>query len=264
MKKILILIPFIVAALAIYQFFPSSKQEVTPVSNEVLGVSQPVEIKSMNLSFEGASYSVVWTPPLYGKTITLIENFTQKETALSVFKDNNCKILVNGGFYTPEDKPTGLFTTNDVESFPFIRNKLLNGVFSINDFGVPRITRSVPADHIRVGLQTGPLLIENSWEQALTLSSDKPARRMALATLGSNEVVFIAIYKKDNPFAGPYLAQLPHLLTQFSNETGLMIADAVNLDGGSASAMYIQTDTNDYWQLSEATPVGSFFCVQDR
>lgn len=262
MKKILIIIPFIIAALGIYHFFPTSKGAETPVDHEVLGVSQPIEVKTIDLSLRGVTYSVVWTPAIEGKDITLIDNFTQKETALSVFKDNKCRILVNGGFYTPEDKPTGLFTTNDVESYPFIRNKLLNGVFSINDFEVPRITRSVPVDHIRVGLQTGPLLVENSWEQALTLSSDKPARRMALATLGSNEVVFIAIYKKDYPFTGPYLADLPRLLTQFSNETGMMIADAVNLDGGSASAIYIQTEANDYWQLSEATPVGSFFCVQ--
>ncbi len=262
MKKILILIPFFVAAISIYQFFPTSKIQGPPTEKEVLGVTEPLEVETVDLSYRGVAYSIVWTPATKGKNINLIENFTQKETALSVFKSNNCRIVVNGGFYTPEDKPTGLFTTNSSELYPFLKNKLLNGVFSINDFEVPRVTRSVPTDNIRVGLQTGPILIENSWEQALNLSSDKPARRMALATLGSNEVVFIAVYKKDQPFTGPYLADLPKILTQFSIETGVTIADAVNLDGGSASAMYIKTSDTDYWQLSETTPVGSFFCVR--
>ncbi|KKW11013.1 MAG: hypothetical protein UY49_C0010G0009, partial [Microgenomates group bacterium GW2011_GWC1_49_7] len=68
--------------------------------------------------------------------------------------------------------------------------------------------------------------------------------------------LFLTVYKEDSVFEGPLLADLPKVIQKINTEENLGIVDALNLDGGSASAF-----DNGETSLSELTPVGSLFCV---
>jgi len=77
------------------------------------------------------------------------------------------------------------------------------------------------------------------------------------AVTGDNKLIFMVIYDPKSVFLGPELVDLPQIVSLVSAENDLNIADAINLDGGSASAF----KSRDF-SLSEISPVGSFFCLQ--
>lgn len=177
--------------------------------------------------------------------------------ASDLFRDFHCQFLVSGGFYTKDNQPIGLFLSERQTLSPFVPNSLFNAVFSVNLFDTPRITRTSPQDPLRLALQSGPLLIENASLLTFSLVNDKPARRIIVAVDGTNIVYFIVIYDPVAAFSGPRLASLPAVLETFQQQSGLLLADALNLDGGTACAFY-----SDSLKLSEASPVGSFFCLK--
>lgn len=185
-------------------------------------------------------------------SITLKSNLDSLDSSSKLKCDN----LINAGFYTKSFKHSGLFISEGNVIQDFIRNKTYNAVISVNDLGTPRITRETPKDTLRFAVQTGPMLIENAQVQELSLVRDKSARRMIAAVTGNNEIIFIAIFDKSSSFEGPLLSELPELINQFGIITGEIIADAVNLDGGSASAF-----RSDSFSLTEISTIGGYFCV---
>lgn len=221
-----------------------------------------IDLHETKISQGEHEYSVVFSE-VDASHITLNPNFESKETASTFFTENGCKLLVNGGFYSAEQEnksvynPIGLFIADGDKISGFRENKLFNGIFSVNDFLTPRITRQVPQDHINIGLQTGPILIENASALEIKNVSDDHSRRSVAAVTGGNKVVFMSFYLPGHAFSGPTLSELPGLVQKVSNDNNLNIADAVNLDGGSASAYYAKNVN-----LSEASPVGSFFCIR--
>ena len=230
------------------------KDALSP-SPEVLGVptsQQKVEIEIGERKFL-AFYLIVAD----AADITLIPNFDQAKTAFDLFANQNCAGVVSGGFYTPEGSPTGLFISEGETLKKYTSSSFLNGVYSINDFETPRIGRAVPRDHLRLGLQAGPVFVENSFGQNLSILRDEEKRRVVVGVTGENKTVFIIFYDPESTFIGPKLEDLPQALKLFGEKTGIILADAMNLDGGSASAFYT-AEVN----LSEASPVGSFFCVK--
>ena len=74
---------------------------------------------------------------------------------------------------------------------------------------------------------------------------------------GDNTLYFIIIYNENQVFDGPFLQDMPSVMSEIQKETGIVFADAINLDGGTASTFY-----SDEVNLSEMSPVGSFFCIK--
>jgi len=235
-----------------------------PAQVPVLGVEETGPPQSVNervLNLDGVQYKVNWAVVDASKLV-LVPNFTEKKIAREVYGELGCKLLINGGFYaagasSAYSKPIGLFVANREEVSEASNNSLFNGFFSVNEFDTPRITLEVPRDPLAIALQTGPILQENNSVHVLKLVRDKAARRMVAAVTGKNELIFITIYKEEAVFSGPNLANLPAIISQFEEEEKLEIADAINLDGGAASAFF-----SSEVKLSEASPVGSFFCAK--
>jgi uncharacterized protein YigE (DUF2233 family) len=188
----------------------------------------------------------------------LFDNFEQKEVASVLFEKKRCSFLVNGGFYFSEggnNFPLGLFVSEGRSLSDFSSNNLLNGVLSVNQFGVVRITRSVPSGDLRWAVQTGPLVWENGGRVEGGFDSEKKARRVVAIVTGENRLYFVVFYNADSVYLGPSLSQLPDLLSEFSKERNIILADAVNLDGGNASSFL-----KDDLKLIELSPLGSYFC----
>src|SRR5258708_5696859 len=113
-------------------------------------------------------------------------------------------------------------------------------------------------DPLKLALQSGPILKENNEFKNLSIIDDHPARRIVMGVTGENKAVLMVIYKDGSSFDGPLLGNLPTVLKTFEEKSGTTLADAINLDGGGASAFY-SGDTI----LTEASPVGSFFCQHE-
>lgn len=174
--------------------------------------------------------------------LNLIPNF-KKQLASTTLMDE-CTYGANGGFYTPDNKPIGLFISDSVLFSPAVTNATFNGYFVKTDHF--SLTRQPPTDSVEFAVQSGPYVTPKS---RLNIKNDTYARRVLVGRSG-NTWRFLAITEKDNTFSGPLLAELPTLLGD------LDIDEALNLDGGSASAFYSESGV----RLGELTPIGSFFC----
>lgn len=226
----------------------------TKNTSETLGVSSSPN--SIEVSLDGSSFLVNFVRVNNISDLTLIENFKLKQTSSQVMQNEGCNTIVNGGFYSKDLKPIGLLINKGEIISQWEENNLFNAVLSINDFDTPRITRTPPMDNLRIAIQTGPILIENADRISIDDASGETARRVVAAVSGENKLMFFMIRQKGLGYSGPKLSQLPILLENIQNQVNEVIADAVNLDGGSAS-----TFISESVSLPEAVMVGNFFCL---
>lgn len=256
---IALLFLFAVVAFVAIKYLPhSSTSGLIDEQSEVLS-ENTLDLQSLEISYEDEDYTIPWSE-VSTDNIFLIPNFEEKKTAKGVFLENSCDLLINAGFYKNNDdlsSPIGHFESNETVLSGFQKNSLFNGILSINRLKTPRITRELPKDPLLLAVQTGPIIKENGKSLSLSLVRDKAARRMVAAVTGNNTLIFMSVYDKSSNLNGPYLSSLPDIISKFEKETGVSIADAINLDGGSASALY-----TDNFGLSEVSPIGSFFCVK--
>lgn len=255
MKKFLFIVLICVLAFLLTFFVLNRKQAATPTQE----YQQPKQaISQKSISYKDTSYSFSLYKVEDISKLKLIPNYQDKKTAKDIKNEHNCNALFSGGFYMDNNQPIGLVISDGKLIRGYTSNVLMNAVLSVNDFLTPRITRQRPDDQLDLALQTGPLLFENGSVLSLNLSNDKPARRVVAITTGANELYFLVVYNKDQVFDGPSLNDLPMVVSMISNKDDVGMADAVNLDGGSAST-FIDSQIN----LQELTMVGSFFCVQN-
>ncbi len=241
-------IAFLVISLGIFVSFL-----FTQVSNRAELATPTPTPESSVLSFPDPGIHV--EGPFDGAQIKLINNLDKKLTAQEAKKEYKCEVLTNAAFYTKENKHVGLFVMEEDIVRSANKNALFDSFLTINSFFTPRITRTEPHDLVS-GIQSGPLLIENGRTIKLSIIRDKEARRVVAAITGDNKLLFLVFFNSNSFFSGPLLAELPMEVKKYSDEHDLNIADAINLDGGSASAFL-----SNNIQLSELSPVGSFFCI---
>jgi len=217
---------------------------------------QTPETGALGAKDEGG-YKTEWFVVEDASVARLVPNFESSRRASEAQEVSKCRLLTSGGFYNEAGGPIGYFQTSGEVLGKFEKNRLFDGVLSVNELGVPRITREVPRDPLRFGFQAGPVLIENGQSTKLNLKSDKNARRIIAVTTGENKLILMAIYDPKTVFNGPMLSALQDILESFQKDNGVIIADAINLDGGTASAFLTETVN-----LTELSPVGSFLCAR--
>ncbi len=256
MKKIIFfLVPILVVSLIVYLFKNS------PFEKKILGTfsenqTENVIKNDVEIPYKDETLKIHWLS-VETENLALIPNFEKPLTAKEISKEYGCTKMANGGFYTKDSKPLGLFMNDDGMLSGFIKSSLLTGVLSINYLETPRITREQPKDILRIGIQAGPLIKENA-SYLKIISNDEEARRTIAFVTGENKLYFATVYDPSSSFMGPTLADLPSVLQQFEEKSGIAIADAVNLDGGSTSTFM----DGDFVQ-SEISFSGSFFCEQE-
>jgi uncharacterized protein YigE (DUF2233 family) len=186
----------------------------------------------------------------------LYSNLKEQKLSEEIKVNNNCSILVNGGFYSKENTHLGLFITNFEKTSPFQANPTLNGFLWISDNSAS-ITNTPPNTNPRIALQSGPLLMQDKNPLTLDIKDDEPSRRVVAATTADNKLIFLVFYRDLANFEGPMLEHLPKVLNLFQKQTNIDLVDAINLDGGSASVFI-----SNYDRLNELTRIGSYFCIK--
>ena len=251
MKKLVAFLLVIVAVIFTGNLFntPEVAQVITTPT-----ASPTNNIQSVTLDVEGISMRINWVEVDPTK-VELYSNLTNKQTSAQIIHERNCKTLVNGGFYSKENKHLGLLIdTNGLVSHAQ-ENSLFNGFLWFDLQGV-YITTS-PPDNAHLAVQTGPVIINDSKPRMLSIKNDEQARRVVAAITTENKLLFLVIYRDGSEFQGPYLEELPKIIQEFSNSSDLEIVNAINLDGGNASAFI-----TDFVNLTERTQIGSYFCVE--
>jgi hypothetical protein len=99
------------------------------------------------------------------------------------FRAEGCVAGVNGGFFHPDWRPSGLVISRGGRINRFETAKLLSGVVYSDGQGVHLVRRAQYQDHpgISALLQTGPFLVEGG-QTVRGLSASDPRRRTFIAT----------------------------------------------------------------------------------
>ncbi len=257
LKKILSIgIILITISSVIFFIKGNSKKQDSKLNPDVLGLPDSRNNLGIDIFYKDSLFKVNWYEITNIDNLSLSINF-DKLTSQEFKEQEKCIFLSSGGYYKSDYLPTGFLIDEYKEISPFIKSDLADGIFSVNDFATPRITSEVPRDRLRIALQAGPLLKENGEFIDLTLRNDEEARRVILGVTGENIAYFVIFYNPNSTLIGPYLEDLPGIVKQFENETGIIFADVINLDGGAPTVF--RTEDID---IVESTIVGNFFCLK--
>ena len=254
MKKLAIFITFIILSFAAFYYYqqePAITKTPLPSpqikENLIREKLDPIIINGTNYYF---SYIIIDDL----KNLKLFPNFVDQLSTEDLVIKHNCSILVNAGFYSEDFKPLGWLISDQKEISRSIESQLFNGFLSIKDNQLS--ISSFKKDNSRLGLQSGPLLVQNSLSLPLKIKNDEPRRRVIAAQTQDNQLLFMIITASDSLFSGPLLADTPGVVLAVANKLKKPIIHALNLDGGSASAFYTEKI-----HLKEFSPIGSFFCL---
>jgi uncharacterized protein YigE (DUF2233 family) len=224
-----------------------------PTSSPIQNVlSQMKQVSYNNQTYSYASF----LSKSYHK-LHLYPNFDQRLTATELKATNNCTVLINAGFYSKDNRPLGWFYTQGSLINRSIQSSLFNGYLCLSENGKYTISTSPTETMIVWGLQTGPILMQNSQPLGLKIRDDETARRSLAAITNDNQIFLAIVAGPSSSLSGPKLADLPQILKQIALAEGLEFTSAINLDGGTASA-FLSGEIS----LKEITWIGSFFCIQ--
>jgi len=230
---------------------PSKEKRETDAGNR---------IRKALLEIEDNSYTVLIRKLQDGEEVTLISNFKEALSSAEVLSFNHCDFISNGGFYTKENSPLGLFFLKGEKLANYLESDFLSGIISKNrkgDITLSRSQLSITAD-LEFALQSGPYFSLKS-ETAQGFENEK-ARRSLIAQDSKGKIYFLAVYDSGNTFSGPDLSQLKKILSGVNDNNNLELVSAVNLDGGSTLA-FLQTGEDSIPEIKKS---GSFFCIKNK
>lgn len=240
-------------------FFPGGKSEPELKSalqeeSESTPESRKEPVYS-TIDVNGSTYAYAFFTVSDASTISLIPNFTEKIVSSEIAKTNTCQSYINANFYDTNGNPLGLWRTGSTIRNVASNNKTFNGFFSVSTKNIPLIGFEEPVSP-RFAIQTGPMLLSGGTTLMLRIQNDSPARRM-VAVLGKETTLyFMTIFTKESTYSGPLLTDLPVIVNAIGDRENIDIFEAINLDGGSASAF-----SNGSVTLQEFSPIGSMICV---
>jgi uncharacterized protein YigE (DUF2233 family) len=163
----------------------------------------------------------------------------------------------NGGYFHADWKPVGLAISGGTKQNGFEKAKLLSGVFVVTK-GVPSLVRSGAYSASRSdtdALQAGPFLVEKGTAIG-GLNAVKSARRTVVATDGRGRWALMIL-------SHATLAETGALLASRTVFPDFPIASALNLDGGSSTALWVATPPRPFY-YSEAGKVRNFLAILPR
>ena len=162
----------------------------------------------------------------------------------------NCVAGVNGGYFDEQFAPLGLRILDGKTLAPLQRARLLSGVLVQTENGVQIFRRSEfsRSAHTRAAVQCGPLLVDLA-RPVRGLEPTRQARR-----------TFVAVTRDKRAALGcssdVSLAELGGILA--GDVSGVRFHRALNLDGGSSTALWFQRKTGDAFSIGEQKAVRDF------
>lgn len=251
MKKLSSII--IIITLLVWFVWLNGQKNSTPVKSPISDSPSPTKVKTIEDDGHEVAYNLFIASPEQVELFSNLKFSTDSATAKTV---HNCRSLINAGFYTKENTHLGLFISNNEIIHPAIESTLVDGFLSIHENNIPTISFDEPTDAPPIAVQSGPIIWKNNARRPLRLIEDKFARRSIAGVTLDGRVVFITVYFNDQEYSGPLLSRTPYILEKIQLAEKLRISDAINLDGGSASAFISEGTT-----LNEISPIGGFFCI---
>ena len=247
---------FVLAVWVIVNRLPKSSKVIRiPPFSSAPSVT-PSDIPIQTIVFKDKTYAYAFFSVSPENQVMLLPNFTDKASSLDIAAKNSCIYGINGGFYDTNSMPLGGFKSLHSLVKKPVKNRLIDGFIWQSDTK-RAITLSEPPDDSQWYLQTGPLLYHNSVATSISIANDEYRRRSVAGISKDNHLFFFSIYNPESVYEGPLLSDMPSIMNQINAQEPFVLVEAINLDGGSASAFVTKEKT-----LQEFSPIGSFFCAK--
>ena len=143
---------------------------------------------------------------------------------------------VNGGYFKPDRAPLGLVVSKGTPLHPWETSRLLTGALAVSAHGASllRASEFKPGAGVREALQAGPFLVDHG-KAVSGLNATHRAERTVLLADSQGVAALLTT-------APVSLAELGQLLASPGLVPGLKIDRALNLDGGSSTALWVAAD----------------------
>ena len=146
---------------------------------------------------------------------------------------------VNGGYFKPDHSPLGLVISGGVKLHPQEQAKILSGVLLVTNRGASllrtaELRASARLQSAREAIQAGPFLVDHG-KPVSGLNATRAAERTVLLADKEGVMALLTI--------GPVtLAELAKLLATPGVFSELHLDRALNLDGGSSTALWVDAE----------------------
>jgi uncharacterized protein YigE (DUF2233 family) len=143
---------------------------------------------------------------------------------------------VNGGYFHPDRAPLGLLVRQGVEIHPLEKAKLLSGLVVVTGDRITlrRTSEFKASPAIREALQAGPFLVDGG-KPVGGLENTRSAARTVVFMDSTGRFGFLTCKSLT-------LAETAELLATPSLVGGGKISRALNLDGGSSTALWVRSE----------------------
>lgn len=178
--------------------------------------------------------------------------------------------VMNAGFFTPDWKPTGLLVSGGKRISGLVPRGgaagsgvllLKNGKLRLKE---REHTKREDLQHVAMGIQAGPRLIENGGRPGIRSDDGKRGHRTFIGADQRGRLVMGVVLGPGSVNSGPTLFELQGVLTAAglgrSAHAELGLAFALNLDGGSSSGMVVRHPDHGR-ELPEAAAVYSVLAL---
>ena len=157
-------------------------------------------------------------------------------TVAEALRTNGALAGVNGGYFKPDHSPIGLVVSKGVKLHPLENAKILTGVLAVTPRGASllRTSEFSAGPDLREALQAGPFLVDHG-RTVTGLDATRRAERTVLLADGQG----VAALLTTTPVS---LAELGRILATPGLLPSLKIDRALNLDGGSSTALWVAGD----------------------
>lgn len=166
-------------------------------------------------------------------------------------------LVVNGGYFTPENETTGLLIS-DGETWGTVYGHYA-GLFAVAPSGEVSVRWLAeqpydPAEHLDQALMSFPVLVKPGGVMGFPADADDgtPARRTVVAQDSGGRILLIVAPRG-------YLGL--HELARFLTESDLDLDVALNLDGGFSTGMWLKADEGPL-EIDSHVPVPSVISVE--
>ena len=172
---------------------------------------------------------------------------------------NECVAGTNGGFFDVATfQPNGLMISDGRRTGTYDPKNWAAGVLAVRNARLLLGDQSqfVPDASVTQLVQTGPWLVRGGKAQWGFTNDESPARRTFIATGGEGTWVL-------GHLESSTLLELAIFLTSPTIKKILPVREALNLDGGSSSALWVtEGQSNTYFQ--EKVPVRNYIGIRPR
>lgn len=174
--------------------------------------------------------------------------------------------VVNGSFFTPEARPTGLLVSEGERIHPFVPKggAAGSGVLTVEGQEVRLYERAGYQDERRdFAIQAGPRILEPTGEPGIRADDGSRANRTLIGGSVDGRLALAVVHGREGGHGlGLSLFELQDMLRRVAERhPDLAWATALNLDGGDSTGLWVSTPRV---RLRESVPVPFAIALRTR